>query len=563
MRWGTAGAFLLVVLSTSGPARGQGYVLWTFDGPGTGTGLGKVVSAGGDVDADGLPDLVVSAYPSPFGSFGSSGQVSVFSGATGTALFNFTGTTLTDGFGFAAAGAGDVDADGHADIVVGAPGILPFPGAPRVRVFSGVTGGVILALADPSPLGQEVAGAGDVDTDGFADVVSGFHTPLFCCGYARVHSGANGSALFSFLGLEGNVQHSNSLAGVGDIDGDGAGDLLIGDPTFDTPNSADGGRAVALSGASGAVLFTFIGVTSGGWRGTSVAACGDVDGDGTRDLLVGAPNENPAGPGVGPGAARAFSGATGNQLMVVGGAALGEHFGWSVAGTGDADGDSVPDLLAGAPDADPAGSIDAGRAVLFSGSSGSVIATFSGTGAGDRLGLSVAGPEDMNADGFADLALGSPLADPAGLVDAGQARVISLVGIPTGSSLAGAGCPGTGGATPLLQTMGGSPSPGNSEFALTLSRALGGANTLLLVGSSPLALPLGPLGLPGCTLLLLPALAFALPTNLSGIAVFPVPVPPDGSLVGGIARFQWYVADPGPSALPGAMSPRLDVLVVP
>ncbi|MCI0588783.1 MAG: VCBS repeat-containing protein [Planctomycetes bacterium] len=567
LRWWTASPVPLVMFLASGLAQGQGYVLCTFDGPAAGAGQGKVVSAGGDVDADGLPDLVVSAYPAPFATIAASGQVRVYSGATGATLFTFSGGTPTDGFGFASAGAGDVDADGHADVVVGSPGIGSAGGIaqPRVQVFSGLTGGLLFAAMATQPLGQAVAGAGDANGDGLADVISSFHTPLFCCGFARVHSGANGSTLFSFLGLDGTVQHSNSVAGVGDIDGDGADDVLIGDPFFDPPSLGDAGRAVALSGASGAVLFTFNGIQDGGWRGASVAGCGDIDGDGVPDLLIGAPNENPAGPGagLGSGLARVFSGATGNQLLVVGGGAFGEHFGWSVAGTGDADGDAVPDLLAGAPDADPAGSIDAGRAGLFSGSSGSVLASFSGTGAGDRLGLSVTGPGDVNADSFADLAMGSPGADPAGLVDAGRATVISLVGIPGGSSIAGAGCPGTSGSVPLLQTLGGSPSPGNSEFGLTLSRALGGANTLLLIGTSPLALGLGPLGLPGCTLLLLPEVAFAAPTNGSGIRVFPAPVPPDASLVGGIARFQWYVADPGPGALPGAMTQRLDVLVVP
>ncbi|HKB16072.1 MAG TPA: VCBS repeat-containing protein, partial [Planctomycetota bacterium] len=340
-------------------------------------------------------------------------------------------------------------------------------------------------------------------------------------------------------------------------------DVLIGDPFFDTFNFADGGRAVALSGATGTVLFTFDGIQNGGWRGMSVAGPGDLDGDGVPDLLVGCANEVAGAPGFGSGVGRVFSGATGVQVLAVSDPTPGEHLGWSVAGTGDADGDAVPDLLLGAPDSDPAGSVDAGRAVLFSGSSGSVLASFTGSGGGDLLGRSVAGAGDVNADGFADFALGIPGADPAGVVNSGQARVISLVGIPAGSSLSGAGCPGTGGTVPLLKTIGGIPSPGNAEFALTLSRALGGASTLLLVGTSPLALDLALLGLPGCTLLLLPQFAFPLTTGPSGIGVFPAPVPPDPSLVGGIARFQWYVADPGPGALPGAMTQRLDVLVVP
>jgi FG-GAP repeat protein len=565
LRWGRAGALLLVASLASGLARGQGYDLWTFNGTATGAGLGKVVAAGGDVDADGFPDLLVSAYPPPFSPGAASGQVRVYSGATGLDLFTFTGSAPADGFGFAAAGAGDVDADGNADVVVGAPGgASPGPaGLPRVRVFSGLTGALLFAAMAVDPLGRAVAGAGDVNGDGLADVISSFRPLFYCCGYARVHSGANGTTLFTLMALEaGYNQDSNSVAGVGDLDGDGADDVLIGDPFFDTVNLFNAGRAVALSGATGAVLFTFDGIQIGGWRGVSVAGPGDLDGDGVPDLLVGA-NEYSGAPGSGSGVGRVFSGATGNQLLAVGDPPPGEHLAFSVAGTGDADGDGVPDLLLGAPDSDPAGLVNAGRAVLFSGSSGSVLGVFPGAAAGDLLGYSVAGPGDVNADGFADLALGIPRADPGGMLDAGQARVISLVGIPAGSSPAGAGCAGTSGSVPLLQTMGGNPSPGNSEFALALSRALGGANTLLLVGTSPLALTLGPLGLPGCTLLLLPEFAFALPTGATGIAIFPMTVPPDPSLVGGIARFQWYVADPGPGALPGAMTQRLDVLVVP
>ncbi len=548
-------AAVLLLAAAPGVAEGQGYTLWTFNGPGY--SFGSPIASAGDIDADGYSDVAVGE---PFAIVGgvSAGAVRVFSGASGTPLLVLTGSTPYEQFGSAIASLGDVDGDSVPDLLVGAPQSGVPGGTGYARVFSGAGGGMVFSfLGDPfvTRFGSSVAGPGDMDGDGVPDIAVGspFAGPpgLWNVGQVKVFSGSSGSTIQTLNGAAVGDFFGGSLAAAGDVDGDGSSDLLAGAPQVD-PGA---GYARVYSGASGSLLFTLTG-TSPGDRFGSVAGGGDFNGDGVPDFAVGASQADPAGL-VNAGQLRIFSGTDGSGLLTLNGAAAFDFFGSPVASLPDLNGDGLDDIAVGTPLADTGGT-STGRATVHSGANGATLLTVNGSSPLGYLGTGLAAAGDLDADGVPDLAVGST---PASGV--GQARVISFVGVPSGSALSGSPCPGSSGVAPLIQTAGGNPSPGNAAFSVVLSRSFGGTPAILIVGATSISSNLGALGLPGCTLLVFPDSLIPATTTSSGLAFAPVPVPPIPSLVGGVARFQWYVVDPGPSPVPGAMSPRLEVLVVP
>ena len=129
-------------------------------------------------------------------------------------------------------------------------------------------------------LGRSVSGAGDVNGDGFDDLIVGFRG-------ARVFSGADGSIIYTFHGDSAGDQFGYSVSGAGDVNGDGFDDLIVG-AQGDDNNGTTSGSARVLSGVDGSILYTFNGDSASDWFGNSVSGAGDVDGDGYADLIVGA-----------------------------------------------------------------------------------------------------------------------------------------------------------------------------------------------------------------------------------------------------------------------------------
>jgi large repetitive protein len=390
--------------------------------------FGHSVAALGDVNGDGYDDVLIGA-PNENLRFANAGTARVYSGVNGSALMTFAGDG--DGWhqGSGVGVAGDVDADGVVDIVVGMKasgktGLGPGGGA---RVFSGRTGKVLNFFSGTNlddKFGLAVAGAGDVNADGHADIVVGAPGEYTknISGYARVFSGADGTLLYTFKSVKPQLGDRFGFAvdGAGDVDGDGFADVLVG-ALGDDDHGSHAGAAYLFSGADGHLIRRFLGDKSLDELGHSVSPVADLDGDGRPEQFVGAFSYS------GVGYARVYSSRDGHILREFHGEMISDAFGHSVAGVGDVDGDGVADLLVGAadarldPDDDPwnrprdQSPPAPGYAKVYSGADGSLIATWWGNH-DIHLGYSVSAAGDVNADGFADMILGATVFDDVGQV---------------------------------------------------------------------------------------------------------------------------------------------------
>jgi hypothetical protein len=334
------------------------------------------------------------------------------SALTPTELFSFPGAASGDLFGFSAAGAGDVNQDGTPDIIVGAPfNDVTAANAGAARVHSGKTGSVLYNFFGDSAndqFGASVSGAGDVNADGYQDLVVGAYrddNTASNSGSARVFSGQTGAILYTFNGDASNDSLGLAVAGVGDVNKDGFADIIAGAPLNDA-NGTDAGLARVYSGSNGTILYTFKGDLAGDNFGWAVAGIGDFNNDTYPDIAVGAPRSDANG--TDSGLLRIFSGQNGSILTTINGEGLGDNFGKAVSGAGDVDLNGIPDLVVGAPQFDIVGALDVGKIYVFSsGVSPLLLFSTTGTVQNGYLGYSVSGAGDVNADGYPDIVFGS------------------------------------------------------------------------------------------------------------------------------------------------------------
>jgi FG-GAP repeat protein len=361
--------------------------------------FGCSVSNAGDVDRDGYPDFIVGAFM--FYRSGEIGMARVFSGTNGRTLYSFYGYMKQEWFGISVAGAGDVDRDGHADVIVGAHGndsngvdcgaayVYSGKDGRRIHSFFGVTSGDLL--------GYSVAGVGDVNRDGFADVIVG--APLSVTrnqrGFVRVFSGMDGKILYSLNGPEKNDSFGHSVSGAGDVNRDGYPDFIVGASGSDSSTRI--ATAHVFSGIDGTILYTFRGDSMNDRFGESVSGAGDVNRDGYADLVVGARMG---------GFARVFSGQDGKPLLTLTPGYSASMFGCSVSQAGDVNGDGCSDVIVGAYN-DDKNANRAGSAHVFSGKDSTILFRVHGDKERDQLGVSVSDLGDFNRDGDPDVVVGA------------------------------------------------------------------------------------------------------------------------------------------------------------
>ena len=482
-------ALAAAALATSGAVQAQSTLHHVY-GDSSYDLLGFAVDGAGDVDGDGVPDWIAGA-PGDSNNGQEVGYARVYSGADGAILRTFQGDAKDDLFGSAVAGIGDADGDGRGDLAVGAyfdddGGI----NAGRVKVYSGASGNLLYVLdgdAAGDYFGRALAGAGDVNGDGRGDLIVG--APYADAGgsqrgYARVFSGADGSVLHSFVGLANGDQLGKSVAGAGDTSGDGFDDLIVG-TSEDTLNGFASGGAFVFSGANGSVLHHFIGDDQLDRFGHAVAGAGDVTADGFDDVIVGAPSDDDNGPA--SGSARVFCGLTGVELFTFYGDAEFDSFGTAVDGAGDANGDGTADLLVGAPNHDGPGP-NAGQVRVFSGADGSVLWTVAGDSVTDTFGGAVAGVGDMNGDGADDVVAGAHWDGVNGGLS-GSAEVLSGVLLGSYATYCSATANSSGGAASIGAT--GSASAVAGDLVLHAQGLPSGVPGLFFYGGSATQLPFG------------------------------------------------------------------------
>ncbi len=389
--------------------------------------VGGAVVGLGDVNADGAGDYAVGMP----GVSSNRGRVRVYSGKTGATIWTVDGPSSGDLYGFALSTTGDVNGDGRRELLIGAPGANNTGGQFDLR--SGLNGAILATVgsgAFSDDFGQSVAGVGDIDGDGDQDWLVG---ALGNAGLGRVEvwSAAGGLIRTHTSGVASD-SFGWSVGGGYDLNYDGRPDYVVGAPDWNNGTTSDVGRVHVYNGASGALLVTKTGDGQYDRFGFSVAmTLGTQSQSGLGNIVVGAP-EIPnlfSGTGNGNGYARVFGpaiifGTSYQELATYTGAGLGDRFGLCVREAGDANDDGYADILVGAPQSTLLNAnVGPGYFEIRSGLTDGVLYRHVAQSADEQLGWSVALVGDTNDDTRFDYVVGVPGSD-VGCIDAGGYRVV-------------------------------------------------------------------------------------------------------------------------------------------
>lgn len=378
--------------------------------------FGCAVSPAGDINGDGYADVVVGAYGNDVGGSGS-GRAYIYYGGVkmdNTRDVVFSGELAGDWFGCSVSSGGDVNNDGFDDIIVGAKWNDNGGGnAGQAYIYFGGTS--IDSSADIILTGQEdnlqfgaCVSSGDVNNDGFSDVIVG--TDYAVAGEAYFYYGGSSMdnvADLIFTGGEDDWGFGKSVSSAGDVNNDGYEDMVIGSP-WSKINGSERGKAFIYYGGlvfDNNVDLRLPGISIGSRFGFSVSSAGDVNDDGFADIIIGASGNN----SVGVLAGRAYIYLGGSEMdslpdIILSGEAEDDYFGASVSSAGDVNDDGFDDVIVGAYENGE------GRVyVYFGGPSMDNVAdlVLTGESEDDHFGISVSGAGDVNNDGFDDILIGA------------------------------------------------------------------------------------------------------------------------------------------------------------
>jgi hypothetical protein len=404
----------------------------------TGEFFGMAVSNAGDLNGDGYDDVIVGTTAS---FTQGPGHAYIFFGGkmmNATPDMVLTGADKNDNFGYSASGAGDVNNDGCDDVIVGAYNNAS--GAGSAYIFYG--GQPMNNISDVSfsggakrdRFGCSVSGAGDVNADGFDDVIVGayWNCSAGCdTGSAYVYFGGKPMDNISDVVFTNDTAYGYfgwAVSKAGDVNQDGYDDVIVGSFLLSTPLP---GRAFIYFGGQPMDNKTDVLLSEGAkaeYFGVSVSDAGDVNGDGYGDVIVGAPSNVSSG-GIRTGGAWIYFGGPSMDSkpeVALSGIQVDEEFGKSVSAAGDLNGDGYGDVIVGAL-TDAGGMDNAGRVYVFFGGAAMDSASdiqLDGSDMGDSFGDPSSEAGDVNGDGRGDLLIGASGNDSAGSL-AGRAFIYS------------------------------------------------------------------------------------------------------------------------------------------